>query len=281
LTDAIEYPKRLAFSQSAYYYDFMTKNPSIFQKSRMPLFLQVAGLMRKKIEIQEWRFGEQIPTLDELEKEYQVSRITLRESLAQLEEQGIIRRTRGLGTFVVKDLSQQRWFKMPTNFDDLVEAVSDLKIHLLAIEQDEQPLIPAFAFGDVAPAYRRLRRVHVHQEVPYCLIEIYLVKDIFALDPVAFSNAPIIPKLASLPEVQIAQARQIMRITVSDEDTAAHLDIGVGDPIADVCRALLDQDNRIVYYAHIQYPAHMIQIETDLMQGPAKPKRTRPRKNAG
>jgi GntR family transcriptional regulator len=259
----------------------VNNNPSVFQKSRVPLYLQVAGLMRKKIESQEWRFGEQIPTLGELEKEYQVSRITLRASLTQLEEQGIIRRSRGLGTFVVKDLSQQRWFKMPTNFDDLVETVSNLKIHLLAIEQDELPLIPAFTFGDVAPAYRRLRRVHFHNEVPYCLIEIYLAKDIFALDPDAFSSAPIIPKLASLPDVQITQARQIMRITVSDEDTVAHLDIGVGDPIVDVCRALLDQDNRIVYYAHIQYPAHMIQVETDLMQGSAKPKKNRPRKKVG
>ena len=246
----------------------------------MPLYLQVAGLMRKKIESAEWHFGEQIPTLDELELEYRVSRITLRASLAQLEEQGLIRRTRGRGTFVAKDLSQQRWFKMPTNFDDLVAAVSSLKIHLLAIDQDDQPLTPLFPFGDVAPAYRRLRRVHFHNDVPYCLIEIYLAKDVFELDPVAFSSAPIIPKLASLPEVQIAQARQIMRITVSDEDTAAHLDIGVGAPIADVCRALQDQDGRIVYYAHIQYPAQMIQVETDLMHGAAKPKKSRSRKTA-
>lgn len=259
----------------------MTKSPSVFQKSRMPLYLQVAGLMRKKIETQEWCFGKQIPTLDELEKEYQVSRITLRESLAQLEKQGIVRRTRGLGTFVVKDLSQQRWFKLPTNLDELVEAVSGLKIHLLAIEQDDQPLIPAFAFGDVAPAYRRLRRVHFHNDVRYCLIDIYLVKDIFALDPDGFSSAPVIPQLMSLPGVQVSQARQIMRITVSDEDTAAHLDIGVGDPIADVCRTLLDQDGRIIYYAHIQYPAHMFQVETDLMQGAAKPKKIGPRKDAG
>jgi GntR family transcriptional regulator len=259
----------------------MNNATSVFQKSRMPLYLQVAGLMRKKIEGMEWRFGEQIPTLDQLEKEYQVSRITLRASLAQLEEQGIIRRTRGLGTFVAKDLSQQRWFKLPINFDDLVETVANLKIHLLAIEQDDQPLVPAFEFGDVAQAYRRLRRVHFHNEVPYCLIEIYLAKEIFALDPNAFSSAPVIPKLAALPGLQIAQARQIMRITVADEDVAGHLDIGVGDPIADVCRALLDQDNRIVYYAHIQYPAHMIQVDIDLMQGSAKPQKNRPRKKAG
>jgi len=251
----------------------MNKPVSVFERSRMPRYLQVAKLMRQKIESQEWGFGQQIPTLDELEKEYQVSRITLRASLNQLEEEGIIHRTRGKGTFVAKDLSEQRWFKLANTFDKLVETVANLKIRLLAIDEAEHPLKPAFAFGKVGPAYHRLRRVHYHNDVPYCLIEIYLDKNLFARDPQGFSNAPIVPQLAALPDVTVEQGRQIMRITVSDEDTATHLNIGVGDPIADVCRTLLDEHGQIIYYAHIQYPAQMIQTETDLMQGVAQPQK--------
>jgi GntR family transcriptional regulator len=240
---------------------------SVLRRSRVPLYLQVAKLMRQKIERQEWAYGARIPTLDELEKEYEVSRITLRAALNQLEDLGIVQRTRGRGTFVAKDLSQQRWFKLPNTFDELVETVANLKIELLFIEQAERPLVPAFPFGTVGPAYHRLRRVHYHNEVPYCLIDIYLDKRIFDSDPKAFSKATVVPQLAARPDITIADARQVMRITVSDEDTAAHLDIGVSDPIADVCRALVDDRGQIVYYAHIQYPAQMIQIETDLMRG--------------
>jgi len=249
----------------------MNNDQSIFQKSRMPLYLQVAKLMRQKIERQEWRFGEQIPTLDELEQEYQVSRITLRGALTQLENEGIIRRTRGLGTFVAKDLSEQRWFKLATNFDDLVAATSTLKIQLLPIGQDDLPPVPAFPFGEPVAAYKRLRRVHYHNSIPYCLIEIYLDQEIFAREPEAFVNTPIVPRLAKLPGLEIAQAKQVMHITICDEDTAAHLDIGVGDPIADVCRTILDRRGRVIYYAHIQYPAQMIQLETDLLQGRSQP----------
>jgi GntR family transcriptional regulator len=248
----------------------MKNEPNIFHKSRMPLYLQVAKLMRQKIESQEWRFGEQIPTLEELEKEYEVSRITLRAALNQLEEHGIVRRTRGLGTFVAKDLSEQRWFKLPNSFDDLVETVANLKIRLLSIDQDDHALVPAFPFGEVGPAYHRLRRIHYHNDEPYCLIDLFLDKEIFDSDPQAFRSATIVPQLAARPDVHVAHARQIMRITVSDEDTASHLNIGVGDPIADVCRAFLDEDRQIIYYAHIQYPAQMIQIDTDLMQGASK-----------
>jgi GntR family transcriptional regulator len=245
----------------------MTNATPVFHNSRVPLYLQVAKLMRHRIETGEWRFGAQIPTLDELEREYKVSRITLRGALDQLEGLGIVRRTRGLGTFVAKDLSEQRWFKLAGTLDDLVATVADLKIRLLPIAGDPAaPLAPAFAFGTVGPAYQRLRRVHYHNEEPYCLIEIYLDRRIYDSDPEGFSSAPVVPRLAARKDVTIAHAKQVLRITVSDEDTATHLNIGIGDPIADVCRAFLDEAMQIIYYAHIQYPAQMIQIETDLLK---------------
>ena len=235
-------------------------------ESRMPLYLQVAKLMRQKIESQQWRFGEQIPTLDNLVAQFEVSRITLRAALNLLEDNGIIRRTRGVGTFVAKDLSEQRWFKLASSFGELVQAVSTLKIRMLPIESGERASDPAFGFDGNSAAYERLRRVHYRENTPYCLIDIYLEKRIFQSDPQGFRTAPVVPQLAQRPDINIDQARQVMRITVSDKETASHLNIGVGDPIADVCRVFKDPAGKILYYAHIQYPAQLIQIDTDLLQ---------------
>lgn len=235
-------------------------------ESRMPLYLQVAKLMRQKIESQQWRFGEQIPTLDNLVAQFEVSRITLRAALNLLEENGIIRRTRGVGTFVAKDLSEQRWFRLANSFDELVQAVSTLKIRMLPIEPGERALDPAFGFDGNSAAYQRLRRVHYRENTPYCLIDIYLDQTIFDSDPEGFRTAPVVPQLAQRADIRIGQARQTMRITVSDKETAAHLNIGVGDPIADVRRVFKDESDTILYYAHIQYPAQLIQIDTDLLQ---------------
>lgn len=245
----------------------MTKKAALFRQSRMPLYLQVAKLMRQQVEKQYWAYGSQIPTLDELEQQYQVSRITLRAALTQLEEEGIVQRTRGLGTFVAKDLSEQRWFRLANNMNQLVDTVANLQIRLLTIEHQPQTLTPAFDFGAPAPAYHRMRRVHYRDTTPYCVIDLYLEQSLFESDPDGFSEAPVIPQLAALPDVHIDQARQIMRITICDDDTASHLGIGIGDPIADVCRTLLDDRGSILYYAHIQYPAQMIYVDTDLMQG--------------
>ncbi|WP_081724308.1 GntR family transcriptional regulator [Advenella kashmirensis] len=238
-------------------------------ESRMPLYLQVAKLMRQKIESQQWRFGEQIPTLDNLVAEFEVSRITLRAALNLLEDNGIITRTRGLGTFVAKDLSEQRWFRLPNRFDELVKVVSPLKIHMLPIEPGTRVQDPAFGFDGNSTGYQRLRRVHYRENTPYCLIDIYLDQTIFDSDPEGFSQTPVVPQLAGRSDITIHQARQVLRITVSDKETASHLHIGVGDPIADVCRVFKDPSQKILYYAHIQYPAQLIQIDTDLLQNDA------------
>jgi GntR family transcriptional regulator len=245
----------------------MNDTAAVYQKSRMPLYLQVAKLMRRQLESGAWRYGQQIPTLDALEREYRVSRITLRAALDQLEALGIVRRTRGLGTFVAKDLSNERWFKLPTTLDELVESVANLEIQLLPIEDDSAaPPVPAFDYGEVGPAYRRMRRVHYRDDEPYCLIDVYLDQRLYDADPKAYSRKPIIPQLVKQRGVRVGGARQVMRITVSNEVTARHLGIGVGDPVAHVCRTIVDAKNRILYYAEIEYPAQMFQIDIDLLK---------------
>lgn len=246
----------------------MTFDPELFQRSRSPIYLQIAKLLRQRIEQREWRMGDRIPSLEELMAAYGVARSTLRAALAQLEDEGVIRRSRGSGTFVTKDLSAQRWFKMPTDWHDMLESVADLRVRLLPIDGAAGGALPELDFieGEPASAYRYLRRVHYRQDLAYCLIDIHLERGIFERDPAAFTGAPVLTRLATLEGLTLAAAKQVVRITVSDADTAAYLDIGVGDPIAEVRRALTDPAGRIVYYAHIRYPAQLIEIEIDLMR---------------
>ena len=246
----------------------MTLDPALFRRSRTPIYLQIASLLRQKIEHGEWQVGQCIPTLEQLMATYGAARSTLREALAQLENEGVIRRSRGAGTFVTKDLSTERWFKLPTDWNDMVASVADLRVKLLPISRAVGLALPDVDFidGEQAESYRYLRRVHYRQDLAYCLIDIWLERSIFARDPKAFIKAPVLTRLASLPGLAITGARQVVRIAVSDADTAALLDIGVGDPIADVRRALTDSLGRIVYYAHIRYPARLIEIEIDLMR---------------
>ena len=66
----------------------------------MPLYLQLAGLLRGRIESGEWKAGQKIPSENELNRLYGVSRMTARQVLAQLVNEDLLFRVQGKGTFV-------------------------------------------------------------------------------------------------------------------------------------------------------------------------------------
>jgi GntR family transcriptional regulator len=252
----------------------MTFDPDIFRRSRTPIYLQIAKLLRQRIEQGEWKMGDQLPTLEALMSTYGVARSTLREALAQLEADGLIRRGRGTGTFVTKDLSSQRWFKLPINWADMLESVANLRVRPLSVPDGERvDRLPVdFVSGELAPSYVHLRRVHYRHDIAYCLIDVHLDADLFRTDPEKFTTTPVLSQLAARSGLRISIARQVIWVSVSDERTASCLDIGVGDPIVEIRRALTDGSGRIIYYAHIRYPAELVRLEVDLLDTGAGPR---------
>lgn len=68
--------------------------------SIVPLYYQVELDMRRRIEAGLWQPGQQIPSEKELCELYDVSRITLRQAIGALVDEGLIVRARGRGSFV-------------------------------------------------------------------------------------------------------------------------------------------------------------------------------------
>src|SRR6478609_451782 len=66
----------------------------------MPLYHQLKASLMKDIDAGRWRPGEQLPTEDALIERFQVSKITVRQALRDLQQLGYIRREQGRGTFV-------------------------------------------------------------------------------------------------------------------------------------------------------------------------------------
>ena len=73
---------------------------TVDRNQAVPIFFQLQRIFHDNIDEGVWKKGEQIPTENELCQKYDVSLITVRKALQQLEIEGLIKRMQGKGTFV-------------------------------------------------------------------------------------------------------------------------------------------------------------------------------------
>ena len=100
------------------------------REKSVPLYYQVETILRKKILMGEFPVGKPLPSEESLAKAYDVSRITIRTALLNLQKEGLIFRKRGKGTFVSKNLSDLESPEYSGFIEDLIYMgiVTDIKL---------------------------------------------------------------------------------------------------------------------------------------------------------
>lgn len=233
---------------------------------RMPLFIRVFQLLRRRLETGEWPVGTQVPTIEQLMSEYDVSRATIREAMAQLEREKLVSRTRGRGTFVTGNITNERWLILPSDWHGLAGHID--KLNSKVVELESGPGTPQLlqGEGEAFRTYWRTRRLNYTETgQPYSLTEIYLARDVFRRAPGKFSKRPIVPLLANMYPGLVQSAVQRTTITTAGVETAEHLQIEIGSAVAEVRRIARDGQGRVIYLAQIYYPARYLAIETTLL----------------
>src|SRR5262249_52503526 len=82
--------------------DRVSKLLKAYDRSRVPLYIQVASVLQTRIQSGQWRGGKKIPTLEELEREFGGARFPGPQAADTLREEGLLRAPRGWGPFVPK-----------------------------------------------------------------------------------------------------------------------------------------------------------------------------------
>lgn len=237
---------------------------SILDQSPIPRYLQLADLFRQRIARGVWREGARLPSLDELVREFEVARVTVRQAMELLTREGRVSPQQGRGTFVLARGTPDRWLRLQTTLDDLAEVYRDTQPQILNISESSAiPLITA-RDGHPAPAYSYMRRLHSQDGRPYVVIAIYLDERIFRRAPAKFRRNTVIPLLLDMPGVTIARARQTLTIGTADVEVAGLLKIPINAPVAEVRRVFNSPDDTVVYLAEAVYRGDFIHFDMDL-----------------
>ena len=230
------------------------------------LYAQVAAVIRQRIRSGLWAAGRQIPTLGDLEREFGVARVTLRQALSLLEAEGLIWRGRGRGTFVTEKAALA-WFKLETSRDQLIRSLEGNWSKLIEVDPaDSVPYLEP-GDGDPAPAYRHMRRVHGAGAEAYALVDMHLDRRLYGKAPKRFDAEMIIPVLDTLPGVEIADIRQTLTIGTADRAVAEALRLPIGSPIGILRRVVRDIAGQAVYVGIVNYRGDVVKLEIALSNG--------------
>ena len=85
----------------------MNKSVPNYDRSRVPLYVQVASVMRQRVETGRWQEGDKISTIEELEREFGVARVTIRQAIEMLSSEGTPRRAAGTGNVCIRQAERQ------------------------------------------------------------------------------------------------------------------------------------------------------------------------------
>jgi GntR family transcriptional regulator len=226
-----------------------------------PLYLTIAQLMRGRIAAGQWRPGAQLPTLNALIREFGASRMTVRQAVSVLEDEGLVWRRQGKGTFVADKSHPPRialdpdWGAMVARLEKalpeplkVIEAVTDA-----GLRPDD---------GAPAPVYRYMRRLHRVDGVPYAVIDLWLDRRCYDRAPHEFDRRMVIPLIEKAGGVRVRRSRQTLRIGTADLTVAALLDIPVNAPVGVVRHVLQDDQGTVVYVGEVIYRGDLVSLET-------------------
>ncbi|MBE3557984.1 MAG: GntR family transcriptional regulator [Ktedonobacteraceae bacterium] len=94
---------------------------AILRKSPLPRYYQLKEIMREKIRSGEWKPGDLIPSERELGEQYGISRMTARQAITELVNEGLFYREQGKGTFVSRHKITQQLIRL-TGFTEDIKA---------------------------------------------------------------------------------------------------------------------------------------------------------------
>ena len=87
----------------------------------VPAYIRIHDAIKKEIDGGVWEIGQRLPSERDLADEYEVSRMTLRQAITLLVEEGILERRVGSGTYVASHRVQEK-MRGTTSFTEIVRS---------------------------------------------------------------------------------------------------------------------------------------------------------------
>jgi len=174
--------------------------------------------------------GSSLPTEEELQRQFGVSRSVVRQALSGLSDLGLIRRQRGRGSVVAATPVLRRHVQRAGGLDEQAAAHGQrLRTHVLAVEPSEPPPAGIEAL-DTSNTWK-IERVRYLDDLPVAFMRTWVPRDFFPHFTVELlENASLLGLMRDHGYHPAGGPRQVQAVS-SDPDLARKLNINTREPL--------------------------------------------------
>jgi DNA-binding GntR family transcriptional regulator len=215
------------------------------------MYVRLANLFRDSIASGQWPAGHQVPTLNDLCAQYGVARVTVRNALKTLADDGLISITQGRGTFVSEPAaSVAASTDLRHAINDPLQTAPSETIRVLGRQTVRSLPAELRSSNPAYEAYVRVRKVHAVRQQPFQVVEAYVGKPIHDRFPRGSeARSKTARLLRDYGQVHIRSTRQELTLAHAVPEMARLLDCHVGAVLVRIRRWRVDQHGLLVYAA--------------------------------
>ncbi len=219
----------------------------------LPAYIKIHDAIKKDIEKEVWTIGSRLPSERDLAEHFEVSRMTLRQAITLLVEEGILERRVGSGTYVASHRVQER-MRGTTSFTEIVNSqgrkpssklisyqrqlASDTEINQLQLEQSDYVI--------------RMERIRYADKVPL-VYEVASIPEKFIKNVKKTDITEHFFQTLTSNGYEIGKSQQTIYAKIASERVASYLEVAKGHAILALTQVSFFTDGRPFEYVRSQY----------------------------
>ncbi|AVM68306.1 hypothetical protein C3V36_02995 [Lachnospiraceae bacterium oral taxon 500] len=206
---------------------------TIVKTNAMPLYLQLKNQIKKDIRTGVLEPGEKIPSETQMQKDYEMSRVTVRNALAELESEGYIFKVHGKGSFV----AHSDMLRLPIGVTSFTEdaKIQNVELKTIVLETGlkrvKSKLDKEFFRLRDDDQIMVVKRIRCVNGIPISVEENHFMASLNKLEAEDLTQSLYEILMMKYHMIPSNKGRRSVKISYATEEIARYLDLSLGTPV--------------------------------------------------
>ena len=222
---------------------------TIEKTNAIPLYQQLKNKIKREIRTGLLKAGDRLPSEIQMQKDYGLSRVTVRNAMSELESEGYAIKVQGKGSFV----SGSDITRLPIGVTSFTEDVKmqglqlESKVVKADLEVAESDLDREFFNLKEGDKIVVLKRVRIVNGTPVCIEENHLPEQLAGIIDEDLTGSLYDILMKKYDMVPVNKGRRSVKISFADQEIADLLELSLGTPVIDTEMCVFDVNGEPIH----------------------------------